>query len=502
MTETKPLSRIVIVGGGSAGWMSAATLVNALGRSVQIDLIESEAIGTVGVGEATIPPIREFNRRLGIDEATFIRETQGSYKLGIEFADWTREGERYFHPFGYFGADFDPHVPFHHYWLARHIKGAESNDLQDYSMAWSLASEGRFGHPANDARSMLSRFDYAYHFDATLYAAYLRRLSEARGVKRLEGRVTDVGVSAETGDISHITLEDGRNLEADLFIDCTGFRGVLIEGAMETGYEDWRKWLPCDRAVAIPSKSGPDPWSYTRATAKQAGWQWRIPLQHRVGNGYVYCSDHLDAETAERSLREDLDDVALADAKHLRFITGRRRLFWNRNCVSIGLSAGFMEPLESTSLHLIQTGIMRLVTLLPDGRDRPHLREEYNRLTIAEYERVRDFLILHYIANARDEPFWKRMRHLTLPETLQFKIDHFRENGIISLDGRELFGKPSWLAVLVGQNILPERLPGLSAHAEARGVPTAERFSQIRSAIDDARKAVPMHGEFIRSLER
>ncbi len=491
---------IVIVGGGSAGWMTAAALANALGGSAKITLIESEAIGTVGVGEATIPPIRLFNTRLGISESDFIRETKGSFKLGIEFAGWTREGESYFHPFGSYGADFDVHTPFHHYWLADRLNGAQAGRLDDYTVSWEVAKSGRFGRPSRDPRQVQSRMDYAYHFDATLYAAYLRRYAEARGVSRVEGKVEHVSLHAETGFIESVTLDDGRTLVGQLFVDCTGFIGVLIERAMQTGYEDWSRWLPANRAVAMATSSDADPLPYTRSTARAAGWQWRIPLQHRTGNGYVYCDRYASPEIAEATLRDTVEGEPLAEPKHLRFVTGRRKQFWNRNCVAVGLSAGFMEPLESTSLHLIQFGIMRLLTLFPDQTFSPTLAEEYNRLTVAEYERIRDFLLLHYIANDRDEPFWRDMRQVELPDELAFKLEHFRRAGIISLDGRELFGKPSWLAVLVGQGVLPERAPGLAGRAGERGIPVAERLSQVRQAIVAAPGGMARHGDFIREL--
>lgn len=500
MTDTDLVKRIVIVGGGSAGWMSAAALANALGRSAEITLIESKVIGTVGVGEATIPPIRQFNQRLGISEADFIRATQGSFKLGIEFEGWTKKGESYFHPFGHYGADFDVHVPFHHYWLSDFINGGKAGALDDYSICFAAAKAGKFAHPNRDPRQVQSRLDYAYHFDATLYAQYLRNYAESRNVTRIEGRVSDVNLESESGHILSVEMENESSIEGDLFLDCTGFIGVLIEGALQTGYEDWSKWLPCNRAVAIPCESQGDLIPYTRSTCRKAGWQWRIPLQHRTGNGYVYCDNFTTPDEAEQTLRNTLDGEAIAGAKHLRFLTGRRKKFWNKNCVAIGLSAGFMEPLESTSLHLIQFGIMRLLTLFPDREMSPLLAEEYNRLTVAEYERIRDFLVLHYIANERSEPFWKEMAALQISDELQFKIDHFRQNGVISLDGRELFGKPSWLAVLIGQGLRPKRAPGLSGRAAPRGIPVETRFSQVRDAIEAATGAMPSHLETIQNL--
>jgi tryptophan 7-halogenase len=493
--SNEPLRRIVIVGGGSAGWMTAAALANALQGNCEIILVESEEIGTIGVGEATIPPVKYFNARLGIDEATFLRETSGTFKLGIEFIDWAREGHAYFHPFGQYGAEFD-HVPFYQYWMREHLAG-DTTPVDAYSMAWALSREARFQHPSQDKRLIQSTFDYAYHFDATLYACYLRSYAETRGVVREEGRVTGVEQDSESGFITCVTLEDGRRFDGDLFIDCTGFFGLLIEKTLATGYEDWSRWLPCDRAVAAPCEAAGDTiLPYTKSTARKAGWQWRIPLQHRVGNGYVYCSGFEQADAAQSELMASLEGHPLADPRHLRFVTGRRRKFWNRNCVAIGLSAGFMEPLESTSLHLIQYGIMRLLALLPDRAMSPLLAEEYNALTSAEYERIRDFLILHYKATARSEgELWRYCANMPIPDRLAYKMEQFAAHGLISSDERELFTNPSWIAVYIGQGIVPRRAPALSNLRSA--VPVAERMAQVRAAMADAVSAAPDHRHYL-----
>ncbi|MGQ7829713.1 tryptophan halogenase family protein [Altererythrobacter sp. Z27] len=490
-----PLEHVLIIGGGSAGWMTAAALSDTLGPRCKITLIESEEIGTVGVGEATIPPIRYFNNRLGIDEATFVRETSGSFKLGIEFVDWTRVGHSYFHPFGQHGAEFDQ-VPFYHYWMRESLAGRIEGPIDDFSMAWAMAKAGKFAHPSPDRRQIQSTFDYAYHFDAVLYARFLRRFAEARGVTRVEGRVADVALDPESGDIKQVTLADGREFAAEFFIDCSGFRGLLIEDALETGYENWQHWLPCDRAIAVPCSKGDEIAPYTRSTAKAAGWQWRIPLQHRTGNGYVHCSEFIDEGDATEALLGSLDGEALADPRTLRFVTGRRRKFWNRNCVAIGLSAGFMEPLESTSLHLIQYGILRLLALFPDREMSPLLAEEYNRQTLAEYERIRDFLILHYKATERqDSELWRYCAAMKIPDSLQYKIDHFRNYGLIVSDERELFNNPSWIAVYLGQGIAPRRAPAIAELRNA--VPVSERFAAIEQAMREAVAEMPAHAEFL-----
>ncbi len=494
MNEAKPLKSIVIVGGGSAGWMTAAALAQAVGEACAITLVESEAIGTVGVGEATIPPIRHFNQRLGIDEATFVRETQGSYKLGIQFVDWGKQGHSYFHPFGQYGAEFDS-VPFYHHWMRESLEGRIDGPIDDFSMCWAMARAGKFSHPSPDRRLIQSTFDYAYHFDAGLYAAFLRRYAEDRGVRRVEGKVVDVALRSEDGFIEAVTLDNGARIEGEFFIDCSGFRGLLIEEALKAGYDNWQAWLPCDRAVAVPCERG-EFTPYTRSTAREAGWQWRIPLQHRTGNGYVHCSEFISEDEAADVLLSNLDAKPLADPRPLRFVTGKRRKFWEKNCVAIGLSAGFMEPLESTSLHLIQYGILRLIALLPDAAMSPLLAREYNAQTSKEYELIRDFLILHYKATQRDDSeLWRYCAAMPIPDSLQYKIDQFREHGMLVAEPQELFANPSWIAVYLGQGIVPRKAPALAAMRA--GVPVAERLGQIARAMEDAVAASPSHAEFI-----
>lgn len=474
--------------------MTAAALSNSLGRACNITLLESEAIGTVGVGEATIPPIKYFNQRLGIDEPTFLRETDGTFKLGIEFINWGNVGESYFHPFGHYGAEFD-HIPFYQYWMREHLKGDDS-PIDDFSMAWAAAKAGKFQHPLPDKRQIQSTFDYAYHFDAVSYARFLRSYSEQRGVTRIEGRVATAARNGEDGRLESVTMEDGRTFEADLFVDCSGFFGLLIEKTLETGYDDWRHWLPCDRAVALGCERTDPLLPYTKSTAHEAGWQWRIPLQHRTGNGHVYCSEYVSADQATETLLKGLDGTPIGEPRHLGFTTGKRKKFWNQNCVAIGLSAGFMEPLESTSLHLIQYGIMRLLALFPEKDMSPLLAEEYNALTTAEYERIRDFLILHYKANTRgDSDFWRYCASMEIPERLQYKIDHFRDYGMLVSDERELFHNPSWIAVYLGQNIKPLRSPAIAGFRTQ--VPVRDRMQAIRNAMSEAVTAMPNHADFL-----
>lgn len=488
------IRRIVIVGGGTAGWMTAAALVNALQGHCQIDLIESDEIGIIGVGEATIPPIKLFNRTLGIDENEFLAATQGSFKLGIEFLNWSRVGQRYFHPFGQFGADFDA-VPLHHYWLRERARGSVI-PLQEYSLAWVAAHHGKFDRPLSDRLRVQSTYDYAYHFDASLYAKLLRAYAEPRGVRRTEGKIVDVTVRAADGYLSSVTLADGGVLEADLFIDCSGFRGLLIEGALKTGYEDWSHWLPCDRAVAVPCAHGSALSPYTRSTAHAAGWQWRIPLQHRMGNGYVYCSQFISDDAAAQLLLDNLEGAPLAEPRFLRFTTGRRKQFWNRNCVAIGLASGFLEPLESTSIHLIQSAITRLLALFPDRDFDPIVAQEYNRITEQEYARVRDFIILHYHANQRDDaPLWHYTRNMSIPEPLQYKIDHFRRHGRLVAEGLELFQNPNWLAIFIGQEVWPERYDPL---VDMRSDVDATRLlSGLHRVIAESAQAMPTHQKYI-----
>ncbi len=490
-----PVKKLLIVGGGTAGWMTAAALAHRLsGLDVAITLIESEEIGTVGVGEATVPHIRHFNTTLGIDEADFMRRTRATFKLGIEFRNWARKGDSYIHPFGAFGDDIAG-VPFHHHWARAHHAGL-SGSIEDYSLPIVAARANKFAYPASDPASLLSTYSYAYQFDAGLYAAYLRSYAEARGVRRVEGKVIAVEHGSASGHVSRLTLDNGLKLDAELFVDCSGFKGLLIEGALQSGYEDWSHWLPCDRAVAMPCASKGDLSPYTRATAHEAGWIWRIPLQHRTGNGHVYCSQYTDDDTAARALHDQLDGAPQAEPKFLRFQTGKRRTQWSKNVVAIGLSAGFLEPLESTSIHLIQLGIGRLLDFFPDTGFDPMIAREYNRLMDLEYTRVRDFLILHYHATERDDtPFWNYVRTMPIPDSLAHKMATFRERGVVINYRDGMFLDASWIAVYLGQRIVPSRPDPRVAENAARLA-----LTKRRADIAFAANSLPMQADFIRQI--
>ncbi len=486
---------IVIAGGGSAGWMAAAALVRQLrGTGTAITLVESEEIGTVGVGEATIPPIQAFNRMIGLDETEFVKATRGTFKLGIEFVNWWRQGHRYFHPFGRYGDDFGL-VPFHQQWLAARAAG-DDTPLAAYSLAHAAAASGRFAVPPDGGQSVFSTYGYAYHFDAGLYATHLRKLSEAHGVTRIEGMIEHVARDPESGFVTALHLSDGRVVAGDLFLDCTGFRALLIGEVMQTPYLDWRHWLPCDRAVAVPCARVEPLTPFTRSTARDAGWQWRIPLQHRTGNGHVYCSGFIDDQAAEDALLANLDGPPLAEPRRLRFVTGRREQAWRGNVVSIGLASGFLEPLESTSLHLIQSAVTKLIHLFP-GRDfDPAVRDEYNRRMATEFERVRDFLILHYAQTERDDtPFWRHCAAIDQPDSLKHAIGLFRRTGRLFIRDEDIFHEPSWLAVLLGQGVTPQGRDHL-----ADAVPAAERadiLQAMRRVIARTADQLPTHASMV-----
>lgn len=490
----RPL-KVVIVGGGTAGWMSAAALVGVLGdRQVRVRLVESDEIGTVGVGEATLPQMREFNDLLGIVEADMMRRTNATFKLGIEFRDWGFKGSRYVHPFGMHGRPIGG-VGFHHHWTRARLAGVET-DLEAHSYAIVACRQNRFDFPVEDPAAINSTYNFAYHFDAGLYARYLRDWSERRGLVRTEGKVAQVALHPDSGDVASLTLESGETIEGDLFIDCSGFRGLIIDQALKTPFEDWTRWLPCDRALAVPTERSADFTPYTRSTALEAGWQWRIPLQHRTGNGYVYASAFIDDQTAADRLMGGLDGAALAEPRLIRFRSGRRTTSWTRNCVAIGLASGFLEPLESTSIYLTQVAILNLLKLFPRPAVDRALADEFNRIVDNEYDRVRDFLILHYHANSRtDSELWRHCREMTIPDTLAEKMELFVHRGHIAQYKDGLFSPPSWLSVFVGQGVTP-----VGYHPMADNIPLERSVSEmqsIRQAIADRVEAMPDHAGFV-----
>jgi len=494
--HNEPIKDIVIVGGGTAGWMTAAALATILGARYNIRLVESDEIGIVGVGEATIPMIQRFNRVLGIDEAEFMRETQGSFKLGVEFVNWGRLGERYMHGFGRIGQDLAT-VPFEQYWYKMRRLG-KAAPLEQYSITRMAAKAGKFMPPRFDvANSPLGDIAYAYHFDASLYARYLRKLSESRGVTRIEGKIVRAIQREGDGFIESVELENGSKVGGELFIDCSGFRGILIEQALQTGYEDWTGWLPADRALAVPCESSPGMTPYTRATAHKSGWQWRIPLQHRTGNGHVYCSRFISDDEAASTLLANLDGQALAEPRLIKFQTGMRKQAWNRNVVAIGLAGGFLEPIESTSIHLIQSAIQRLVDFFPDRGFNEVERSEYNRQSRFEYERIRDFIVLHYKLNQRtDSAYWTECANMAIPETLQQKMDLYRASGRVVRVDNELFSEVGWTQVFEGQNLPVERYhPLVDVQSEAE---IAEYLDSVRGVIAKCVDVMPTHDEYIK----
>jgi tryptophan halogenase len=495
-TAGAPIERVVIVGGGTSGWMCAAGLARILPPGVSLTLIESDEIGVIGVGEATVPTLLEFNEFLGLDEDAFVRETNGSFKLGIEFVDWGQLGHRYFHPFGVHGRD-TPEFKFHQLWLRlRRLLGDEAGELTDYNLCAVAARTGRFARPQGGPDSLLSSIGYAFHFDASLYGRLLRAWAERRGAARVEGLVVSVQQRPSDGFIQSVTLRDGRVIEGDLFIDCSGFRGLLIEGALGAGFVDWSRYLPCDRALAVPSAltGGPDP--FTRASADAAGWRWRIPLQSRMGNGHVYCSAFMDEDEAGRRLLANLEGAALDAPRPIRFRTGCREQFWVKNCVAIGLAGGFIEPLESTSIHVVQTGLRRLIHHWPDKDFSQAGIDRYNDTTRLEYEQLRDFVVLHYKANRRDDAeFWRMCRDMAVPDTLAHRLELFRANGRVFRGHNDLFAEDSWLAVMTGQGILPrnyDRLVDRIAPDEL-----VRNMQRLRETVLRAAASLPEHQQFI-----
>jgi tryptophan 7-halogenase len=491
----RPL-RVVIVGGGTAGWMSAAGIRRQLSAAdYAVTLIESDEIGTVGVGEATLPHIKIFNDLLGIDEAQFMRATRATFKLGIQFRDWDRPGDCYIHPFGAFGEPWGG-VEFQHHWARAQPAG---EPLQDYSFAVVAARSNKFDFPSEDRNSIRSTYSYAYHFDAGLYANFLRTWATERGVRRIEGQVCDVSRNPTTGDVVELTLKSGERVAGDLFVDCSGFRSLLLARTWGVGWRDWSQWLPCDRALAVPCERIGSLTPYTRATACRAGWKWRIPLQHRTGNGYVFSSQFIQESDVEVALLGGLEAPTRAEPRLLRFAPGRRDQAWVGNCVAMGLASGFLEPLESTSIYLIQAAVLDLVNLMPKSGAAPvdpRLANEFNRLNEMQYERIRDFLVLHYIANRRvGEPLWDYLRSMPLPDSLEHKLELFRSRAALPGYQFGLFSRDSWLAVLAGQGIHPRRF---DRRAERFPLPTVvARLSDFRNRIQIGVESMTPHDEFV-----
>ncbi|WP_226701849.1 tryptophan halogenase family protein [Microbulbifer elongatus] len=486
----KPLKKIVIAGGGTAGWMTAAALSKLMGDSLDITLVESDQIGTVGVGEATIPTLLFFHRLLGIDEAEFLAATQGTYKLGIRFENWRKVGHDYLHGFGVTGRDCWA-CGFQHFWLRARELGF-AGDFGEYCLERRAAEAGKFSHLPNNG------LNYAFHFDASLYAKFLRQFSERHGAKRIEGKIDHVKLNSENGHISSLKLDNGQQLEGDFFIDCTGMRALLIEKTLHTGFESWSHWLPCDGAVAVQTQAVEPPRPYTRSIARESAWQWRIPLQHRVGNGLVFSSSYQSENDARQQLMDNLAGEPLTDPRLIKFQTGRRRKQWHKNCVAVGLSSGFLEPLESTSIHLIQQNIVRFLRLFPHQEISPVAIDTFNREAEFDMERIRDFIILHYKVTERDDTeFWRYCRNMSIPDTLSAKIELFRETGHVNREGNELF-VDSWQQVMFGQGLMPERyhpLVDVMSEDELRGF-----MQQVSQHVDGAMSKLKMHDQYLQEF--
>jgi tryptophan 7-halogenase len=484
------MKRVVVAGGGTAGWLAATALAKQLGPLVDVTLVESDEIGTVGVGESTIPTTRAFHSFIGVDEAAFLQATQATFKLGISFENWTRPGDRYFHPFGTVGRSVTL-ADFQHFWLEARRHGVGS-DFTDYSPEAMAAAAGRFGKGGNNPLA------YAYHLDATAYARFLRAIAEAAGVTRREGRIDRVELGPDPQSIARLVLASGESIEGDLFIDCTGFRALLIEQALQTGFDDWSEWLNTDSALAVQTERAEPPLPYTRAIAHQAGWRWRIPLQNRVGNGLVYASAFLSEDEARAELLSQLDGEPLFEPRLIRYRTGMRSKAWNGNCIALGLAGGFIEPLESTSIHLVMNAVIRLIQLFPFEEQYSGLRDRFNAQSRAEWEHVRDFIILHYTLTERDEPFWRSRADMTLPESLRSRIALFAESAAAYQDQDELFRVDSWVSVMLGQGIMPRAHHRIAGMMSAQALKQA--FDDLRAGIAAQISALPTQDQFLRSL--
>ncbi len=489
------IRKLIIVGGGTAGWMAAAACARYFHQqSIEIVLVESEEIGTVGVGEATVPVMKMFNDLLGVNEWEFIKQTSGSFKLGIQFRDWSNTGSRYFHGFGDFGADIEG-IPPHHFWLRLHAQG-DKTALAEYSFPTQAALHNRFAPPPQQGNNTVAAYKYAYHFDASRYAKFLRAYAEARGVIRIEGEIEQVHQSTEDGRLTHVQLKSGTCVDGDFFIDCSGFKSLLIGKTLSVPYMEWRQWLPCDSAMVAQCERTGEFAPYTVSTARAAGWQWRIPLQHRVGNGYVYASAFTDTETAHKTFLDNLESEPLTAPRTLNFTTGHRREFWKKNCVALGLAGGFLEPLESTSIQLIQTGLLRFLENFPTTHINEVAIAEYNRITTNEYARIRDFLILHYCTSKRDDSdLWRYCRAMVLPDELQHKIDVYTHTGRVPMLSEESYSEASWVTIFTGQGVIPSRYAAQANFIDLGALKTG--MNQRRQNIAKFVSAMPEHREFI-----
>ena len=493
--QQNPIRKVVIVGGGTAGWMTAAPLAQRLGRRCEIVLVESPEIGTIGVGEATLPTIRFYNSALGLDHADFTKKTQATFKLGIEFKDWGHVGNRFFHGFGDFGPALDGIAP-HHYWLRLARTFDQMPALENWSTSSVMARENKFTVPTNAQPGVTDAFSFGYQFDAGLYANYLRDYATARGAKRIEGMIVGVDQHPETGFVTGLRLRDGRTVDGDLFIDCSGFRGLLIEGTLKAGYEDWSEQLPCNSALAVPCARVEPLTPYTRSTAKGSGWLWRIPLQHRTGNGHVYSNAFTTDDAARQELLDGLDGKALDEPRQLRFVTGKRKNSWVKNVVAIGLSAGFVEPLESTSISLIETAVGKLIELWPDRDCPPELAAEFNRAIGSRYESIRDFIIMHYKLTKRDDTeFWRYCANMAIPDSLAHQIELFRTTGRVTILDRDGFAEPSFVSMLMGLGVVPERYNPFVDEADMRQL--HGHFAGLRDLIGQTVAKMPGHGAYL-----
>ena len=490
MQSNRPVKKVVIVGGGTAGWMAAAAITKLIGKNLDISLIESDAIGTVGVGEATIPTMITLHQLLKIDEREFMAAVQGTFKLGISFENWKNLDENYVHSFGFTGKDCWA-AGFQHFWLKGKEQGI-SGEFGDYCVELQAAIKNKFAvMPRNG-------LNYAFHMDASLYAKFLRKIAEKHGCNRIEGKITEVATDPESGYIDHVTLESGQQVEGDLFIDCSGFIGLLIDKTLQTGYDDWSHYLPCDAAVAVQTRSVEEPIPYTRSIARESGWQWRIPLQHRVGNGFVFCSKYMTDEQATETLLNNIEGEPLTKPRVIKFRTGQRHRHWNKNCIALGLAAGFLEPLESTSIHLIQRGIIRLLQLFPTEGIREPDVDEFNAQMKEEFLFVRDFIVLHYhVTEREDTPFWHHCKTMEIPQTLQHRIDLFKQSGRIFQKANDVFAENSWSQVMLGQGLMPEQyhpIVNMMSDEELKGF-----LNGIKASVDKMVEQLPTHQQFINS---